>query len=195
MMRILLMLTRFALFSLLACTVGGCARSSRDLKPVANFDVTRYTGTWYEIARLPNRFERNLEDVTAEYSRDNDSDKIIVVNRGYDVKRHKWRSIQGSARQPEPGVGLLKVTFFWPFAAVYKVLDVDREYTRVLVTSGSRRYLWILARTPNMDAQTLQSLIDRARTMGFETENVIVVAHTRSTRDESERDGHAAGPN
>ena len=117
------------------------------LETVQNVDLNRYAGKWYEIARLPNRFEKGLVCVTAEYVMRDDG-KIKVINKG-----HKEENIQetdiatGKAWQPDPKEpGRLKVQFFWPFSGKYYIFHLDEEnYQYVMVGDPSRKYFWILS--------------------------------------------------
>jgi apolipoprotein D and lipocalin family protein len=155
---------------------GGCASAPQGLQPVTDFQVNRYLGTWYEIARLDHSFERGLSKVTAEYSREGDGD-ILVVNRGYDAQRGKWREARGVARfLGPPDVASLKVSFFWPFWGGYHVIALDRDsYSYAMVTSSSRSYLWILARQKRLDPAVLDDLLAKAKAWGFRTEDLIFV--------------------
>ena len=161
---------------LAAAVLGGCASVPEGLQPVTGFEVDRYLGTWYEIARLDHSFERGLSKVTAEYSRRDDGD-IQVVNRGYDAQRDKWREAYAVARFAGPtDVASLEVTFFWPFSGAYNVIVLDQEgYNYAMVTSSSRDYLWILARQKHLDPAIQNELLAKAKEWGFRTEDLIFV--------------------
>ena len=154
----------------------GCATGHK-LPAVRGFEAERYLGTWYEIARLPNRFEEGLSDISAHYALL--GDRLKVTNRGYDVEQGKWREAIGRAYFPSgKQVGELRVTFFWPFYAWYVVLDLDRHnYTYALVGSG--KYLWILAREPTLPEHILKKLITQASSMGYDIQKLIFVSHGR----------------
>lgn len=151
---------------------------TKSIEPVSNFDLNRYTGTWYEIARLPHRFEKNLQRVTATYTL-MENGKIEVINRGFDTTSSKWKDIKGKAWIPNPGVpSYLKVSFFWFFAADYKVIVLDQEnYQYAMVTSSSKNYFWILARTPQLDEAIYQNLIEKAGNWGFDIDKIQRVEH------------------
>ena len=151
--------------------LSGCAGNGTNKLPaVSGFDAGRYAGTWYEIARFPQIFERGLTCVTAEYTAQPDG-SIRVVNRGYSPVKKKWKS--ATARAVFPGArdtGLLRVTFFWPFSAAYKVIKLDeKEYGWAVVTSSTYDYLWILARTPQLPSETYDALVKFAADSGFDT--------------------------
>jgi apolipoprotein D and lipocalin family protein len=158
--------------------VAGCTGIPDGLAPVRDFDVGRYGGTWFEIARLDHRFERGLTNVTAAYAPRADGG-IDVVNRGFDPARCDWREAKGKAVFQGPrDVASLSVTFFWPFAGGYHVLALDRaDYGWALVSGPSRDYLWILARRPDPDPATVAALEAQARALGFAVDALIRVAH------------------
>ncbi|GAB3214972.1 lipocalin family protein [Pseudaeromonas pectinilytica] len=153
----------------------GCSGTPDGLTPVSGFDDQRYLGTWYEIARLDHSFERGLERVTAHYSRNPDG-SIRVINRGYDPALQQWRQAEGLAKfVSSPDVGHLKVSFFGPFYGGYNVLLLDADYQYALVSGPNRDYLWLLARTPTLAPTTYDQVLEQARQMGFDTQQLIRV--------------------
>ena len=172
------MLTVFLV--VIAATVS-CTGVPKGIEPVAEFDGSRYLGKWYEIARLDHSFERNLSNVTAEYSRA-ENDVIKVLNRGYNEKTGEWKQIEGKARfLADETVGSLKVSFFGPFYGGYHVIELDKEsYRYAMVTGPSRSYLWILSRDTSLDDKTYSDLVDRAAEMGFDTASIIKVKHDQN---------------
>jgi apolipoprotein D and lipocalin family protein len=146
------------------------------LKPVTGFDASRYLGTWYEIARLPHHFEKNLKAVSATYTIREDG-SIDVLNQGYDSVKKKWKSAQGRACFKQGrDTALLRVTFFWPSYGEYKVILLDKEnYAYAVVTSGTYKYLWIFARTPTLEEEALKKLVEFARKSGFEVSQIVFV--------------------
>ncbi len=163
---------------LLLAVITGCVTIPKGLAPVDAFDLPRYLGTWYEIARLDHSFERGLTRVTAEYSLSKDG-SVRVINRGYLAKEKKWKEARGRAHfVHRPDQGFLKVSFFGPFYGSYIILELDAEkYSWALVCGPDRSYLWILSRTPRMDPVILDRLIARAAADGFDTRALIVVDH------------------
>ena len=159
----------------------GCTGVPKGLEPATEFDGSRYLGKWYEIARLDHSFERNLSNVTAYYSK-NENEEINVLNRGYNEKTGDWKQIDGKARFiADESVGSLKVSFFGPFYGGYHIIALDREnYRYAMVTGPSRSYLWILARAPAMDEELYSSLVKRASELGFDTTALIKVMHDRT---------------
>lgn len=168
----------FILISLLV--LAGCTKIPEGLEPVKGFQVERYLGRWYEIARLDHSFERGLSNVTAEYTLRDEGD-ITVLNRGFDDSRGQWKQAKGIARiLGNKDVGSLKVSFFRPLWTGYHVIALDRDgYGYALVTSASRSYLWILSRTKTLEAATLSVLVSKAKAWGFETEKLIYVPQDR----------------
>ncbi|MFH1428135.1 MAG: lipocalin family protein [Candidatus Margulisiibacteriota bacterium] len=159
-----------AVIILTGLLLGGCLGDSFTANlPDQKIDPERYLGTWYEIARIPNWFEKDLTGVTATYSPKPD-DKIEVLNQGYlKTLDGEHKRAVGEAWIPNKDrPGQLKVSFFWPFSADYIVLAIDEEHTFALVGSG-RDYLWILSRTPVMDEALYNKLILRAKELGYDT--------------------------
>ena len=139
-----------------------------DQTTVKELDLNRYLGTWYEIARFPHSFEKNLVGVTATYSLRDDG-KIEVLNQGYKntLDGEKSKAV-GKAKIPnklEPGK--LKVSFFWIFYADYYVLELDENYQYAMIGSSSDKYFWILSRTPKMDPVIYEMLLEKARKRGY----------------------------
>lgn len=156
----------------------GCTGLPEGVAPVSGFDLNRYLGEWYEIARLDHSFERGLQQVSAQYSLRDDSG-IRVLNRGYDAEQGMWKEAEGKAYFiDDPQTGRLKVSFFGPFYGSYNIIELDHEdYRYALVCGPSRSYLWILARQPDLDAGIVEQLVARARELGFDTGQLIYVRH------------------
>ena len=159
----------------LALLATACLGPRHDIPAVTGFDAQRYLGQWYEIARLPHSFEKDLVAVTADY-RQNTDGTIEVVNRGYHTAKQKWSEAIGIARLPDgPSVGRLKVSFFRPFYADYRVIAMDADYRWAMVTTNRLTYLWILSRSPEMDPALVGRLIAQTRDFGFDTAALITV--------------------
>jgi len=174
-------LSQYLLIATAGLILAGCTGGPPGgLTVVENFDITRYEGRWYEIARLDHRFERGLTDVTADYTLQDDN-TVRVVNRGYSATEQDWDEAVGRARfVGEQTVGALKVSFFGPFYGAYNIVALDQQsYEWALITGPNHNYLWILAREPVLDEATRQRLITMAAQAGFETDNLMTVSHTR----------------
>lgn len=162
-----------------------CATGKSPAEPVRGFDADRYLGRWYEVARLPHRFERGLTDVTAEYSR-NENGSIRVANRGWSSSKGEWRTVDGRARfTTTPDVGQLEVSFFGPFYGLYTVAELDPEYRWAMVVGPGSGYFWILSRTPELDESTVGRLIETAGELGIDTSKIERVTHDR--RDSTDK--------
>lgn len=161
---------------LLSVLAVGCVRVPEGVMPVADFELDRYLGKWYEIARLDHSFERGLTQVSADYSMRDDGG-VRVINRGYSAKEGKWKEVEGKAYFVEgTNKGFLKVSFFGPFYGSYVIFDLDHEgYQYSLVCGPNKSYLWILARTPDLDEETRNRLIAKAAQHGFQTDKLIFV--------------------
>lgn len=171
-----------------ATLLTGCTGIPDGLEPVDEFELDRYLGTWYEIARLDHRFERGLSNVTADYSRREDGG-VKVVNRGFNEAEGEWQEALGKAYfVGSPDVGRLKVSFFGPFYGGYNVIALDKQGYRYSVVAGpDRSYFWILARTPTLETVVLERLIEGARSDGFPTDELILVSQDRHSGAESDK--------
>nr|WP_240513142.1 lipocalin family protein [Halomonas campaniensis] len=153
----------------------GCTGIPDGTEAVTGFELDRYLGQWYEIARLDHSFERGLDCVTATYSLRDDGG-VRVINRGYNLEEQAWDEAEGRAYFiDDENVGRLKVSFFGPFYGGYNVLALDEEYQWALVAGPNRDYLWILSRTPEMDSAAENHLRQRAAELDFPTDELIDV--------------------
>ncbi len=146
-------------------------KSTKNIPSVCNVDIKSYTGTWYEIARLPNNFEKGLENVTATYNIQND-DKIEVINSG--VKNGKKKVTRGVAwLRNKNCTGELFVSFFWIFKSEYNIIRLDeKNYSFAVVTSSTMNYLWILSRTPKISNELYNDLISYVASKGFDVSKI-----------------------
>ena len=144
-----------------------------ELEVVQSVDLTRYVGRWYEIARLPNSFQKKCADtVTANYTMREDG-KIEVINRCRKASG-EYTTAKGKAKIVDKKTNAkLKVTFFWPFYGDYWILDLGPNYEYAVVGEASRKYLWILSRSPRMDEALFQQLLQKMAAKGFNTEMMI----------------------
>jgi len=158
--------------------LSACAMAPKGVEPISGFELDRYLGKWYEIARLDHSFERGLNRVTADYSLRDDGG-LKVINRGYNPDKNEWKEAIGKAYFVEtPDIGEVKVSFFGPFYGGYNILALDKaSYQYALVAGPNRSYLWILARSPNLDALLVEQLVRKAQQMGFPVDDLIYVTH------------------
>ena len=140
-------------------------KTTEELQTVDYVDLERYQGKWYEITKIPNRFEKNLIYVTANYTL-KENGKIKVLNDGYNTKKGKYEKAVGEAKVNGPGK--LGVSFFKPFYGDYYIMELDEDYQWVLVGSPSRDYLWILARIPQISEELITELSKKAENAGFD---------------------------
>jgi lipocalin/uncharacterized membrane protein YphA (DoxX/SURF4 family) len=145
-----------------------------DNSVISDFDLSRYLGKWYEIARFDHSFERGMENVTAEYVLRDDG-MVEVTNTGW--KDGKIKVAKGRARQVDAlnDPAQLEVSFFLFFYSDYNVLMLDDNYQVALVGSRSPKYLWILSRTPEVGDDVLGCFLEEAERRGYNTGDLIWV--------------------
>jgi len=155
--------------------VNACASIPKKAIPLTNFEVNRYLGTWYEIARFDFRFEKDLDNTTAQYSIA-DHGNVKVINSGYNYKTKEWKSAKGIAKfRGDKNIAALKVSFFGPFYAGYNVLAIDNNYQYALVAGKNLEYLWILSRKKNLPDDVKTNYLKIARDIGYDTSRLIWV--------------------
>lgn len=166
-----LALISLAIFN--SCSVG----IPKGAMAVKNFNVDKYMGKWYEIARFDFKFEKDLDQTTATYTL-NEEGTVKVENRGYNYIKKEWKEAIGEARfVDDTSEARLKVSFFKPIWAGYNVIDIDDDYRYALVAGNSLKYLWILSRTPDIPDNIKQRFLDKAKKIGYNTQNLIWVNH------------------
>lgn len=154
-----------------------CKTIPDNVLAVQPFDKSRYLGRWYEIARFDFKFEKNLNNTTANYSLNSDG-SIKVVNRGYNTVSNKWKEAIGKAKfVDQDTIAMLKVSFFRPFYAGYNVIAIDSEYRYSLVCGNSLKYLWILSREKTIPEDIKTKYLNIAKSLGFETEKLLWIKH------------------
>ena len=171
---------KLALWTLSTIFLSGCLGMPEGVKPVTDFRAQHYLGRWYEIARLDHSFERGLSDVTAEYRLESDG-RITVINCGFSGQENRWKDAVGKAYPAgeSPSVGHLKVSFFGPFYGSYIIFDLDKnDYQYAYVSGPSKKYLWLLSRTPSISEESFTRFVDTASSLGFDTSQLIRVRHT-----------------
>lgn len=162
------------LISGITILLGACSSlPSYPLKAIEPFDKNRYLGTWYEIARMDFRFERDLGQVTATYSANPDG-TIKVINRGYHLIKKEWKQAEGKARfRGNSSVARLEVSFFGPFYSDYNVIALDPDYQYALVAGKDTGYLWILSRTKTIPDSIRTQYLNQAQSLGFKTNELV----------------------
>ncbi|MDA0120071.1 lipocalin family protein [Vibrio sp. T11.5] len=158
--------------------ISGCLGMPSEVKPVQNFDINRYMGNWYEIARLDHSFERGLSKVTAQYSLKDDGG-VKVINRGFNAQLNEWKEAQGKAYfVRDSDQGYLKVSFFGPFYGSYVVFVLEKDnYDYAFVSGPDNEYLWLLARSSTVEQAVIDKFISMSNARGFDTSRLIFVEH------------------
>jgi apolipoprotein D and lipocalin family protein len=162
----------------LAFSLVSCSNLPSNVKAIDSVDANQYVGTWYEIARMDNYFERGLIQVTANYAINKDG-TIKVTNRGYNSAKKEWKEAIGSAYFVDPpnkdgsNTGKLKVSFFKPFYAGYEIIELDKPYYNYVMVASGKDDLWILCRTPQLAYPIKQELLAKAKALGYKTETLI----------------------
>lgn len=159
-----------------ALLLHGCLGMPQSVEPVSQFELDRYLGKWYEVARLDHSFEKGLTQVSAEYSLRDDGG-VAVHNRGYSAEKDKWQEAEGKAYfVNNSDEGYLKVSFFGPFYGSYVVFDLDRDnYQYSFVSGPDSSYLWLLSRTPEVSPEVKARFINMSAARGFNTDDLIWV--------------------
>ena len=157
-----------------AIGLAGCVCGLKvDNAPVGSLKLSRYLGVWYEIARFDHSFERGVESAKALYTQNADG-TIKVVNSG--IKNGKVKTAVGKGKTTDTP-GLLRVSFFGPFYADYRVMKIDADYRYALVGSGGADYLWLLSRTKEMPENVKIEFLAEAKRRGYDTAKLIWVNH------------------
>ena len=153
-----------------------CVGIPSTVTPVNEFEIDRYLGKWYEIARLDHSFERGLEQVSAEYSLREDGG-VAVKNRGYSAEKQEWKEALGKAFfVNEADLGYLKVSFFGPFYGSYIIFELDKEnYQYAFISGPNLKYLWFLSRTKTVEQEMVDHFVKQASALGFNTDELIFV--------------------
>lgn len=187
-------ITRLICIGMLAA-LGACTQPMpphAEQSIINSFDPQQYIGTWYEIARLDNRFEKGLEQVTANYSIEADG-TLKVINRGFNPSTAKWSEAVGKAKFVEAPnadgsrTGRLKVSFFGPFYGEYNILEIDKPYYNYALVSSGYDYLWILSRTPQLPYPIKQHLVAKAKALGYATDQLLFIKQSNQIEYESGR--------
>jgi apolipoprotein D and lipocalin family protein len=178
----------FSVALLILATAASRAVAQAPLRVVEEVDFERYAGTWFEIARLPFKYqEKCASDVTATYEPRPDG-LITVTNRCREANG-QMREAEGVARRVEGRpASVLKVRFAPAFLSFlpmvwgdYQVIVLGADYDHVMVGTPDRKYLWILARTRHIDEALYRSLVEQARSQGFDVTALIKTRHTATS--------------
>ena len=169
----------FSIMAVVAAIFTSCVGIPDGVTAVQNFNKDKYLGKWYEIARFDFRFERNLDNTTAQYSINPDG-SIKVLNQGYNYVKKEWDSAEGKAKfVGSESEARLKVSFFGPFYGGYNVVEIDENYQNALIYGNSTEYMWILSRNKTIDEATKKRFIEKAKNDGFNVSKLIWVNHNK----------------
>jgi len=147
--------------------ISGCSHPAANLETVSSVDLNRYTGKWYEIARYENTFEKGCVGASADYT--SEEGHIDVTNRCYNASGEMTAEAKGSAKAvPDSGNAKLKVSFFWPFYGDYWVIKLADDYRYSVVGEPTRKYLWILSRTPELNNSDRQEILAELPEFGYD---------------------------
>lgn len=164
-------LINFLVFLIPLSLFWGC-KTPLPLSTVPSVDLSRYSGRWFEIARLPISSEKDCNCVTATY-KESGKNYVWVTNRCQDGSSGNIRKIKGKAfAQKGSNNSVLKVQFFPLIKAPYYIMELDTAYQYAMVGSPYRNYLWILSREAVMPAEVYDSLVVKAKKAGFNTEKL-----------------------
>lgn len=167
---------QFLTITMTAVMLSACTGLPEGVQPVKGFELNRYLGKWYEIARLDHSFERGLNKVSATYSMREDGG-VRVINKGFSAADKRWKEAGGRAYFIRaPNEAYLKVSFFGPFYGSYSVFELDKEnYQYAFVSGYNTNYLWLLSRTPTVSEELLAKFINKSKALGFNTDELIFV--------------------
>jgi len=147
------------------------------VEPINNFDAKQYAGKWYEIARFDFKYEKDMNQVTAQYNL-NDDGSIEVINKGYDYIKNEWKEKKGKAKfNGNENIGALKVSFFGPFYAGYNIVMMDPDYQTALVFGEKKDYIWILSRQPTISEATKEKFLAKAKEAGYDLDRLVWTEH------------------
>ena len=171
-----------------ATLLSSCGASiPKKASAIENFDVNRYLGSWYEIARFDFRFEKDMNNVMAQYSL-NEKNNVDVLNSGYNYIKEEWVSANGVAKfRGDKNIAALKVSFFGPFYSGYNVIALDDDYQYALVAGKSLDYLWILSREKSIPEDIKEEYLNIAQEIGYDTSKLIWVEHNMKSPFENEK--------
>ncbi|WP_318443318.1 lipocalin family protein [Photobacterium leiognathi] len=167
------MAIRLIFLTVLMTVLNGCTGKPETITPVSSFELNKYLGTWYEIARLDHSFERNLDKVSATYSMNADG-SVKVINKGFNTQKQQWKEAVGKAKFVKTqDIGYLKVSFFGPFYGSYIIFYLEPDYSTALISSYNYEYLWLLSRQKQLTNEQLQKYLTIAQQAGFDTSKLI----------------------
>jgi len=178
------MKTRKLIYLLSAIVVlsvlSSCATIPEGVTAVKPFDKEKYLGKWYEITRIDFKYEKDLNNTTAEYSLKSNG-TIKVDNKGYNTKKGEWEQAIGKAKfVGNENTAMLKVSFFGPFYSGYNVIAIDPDYKYALIGGASFKYLWILSRENSIPEEIKNKYLKIATDFGYNTSELLWIEHDKT---------------
>ena len=160
-------------FILLGFGLAGTASETKPLEVVPYVDLGRYIGTWYEIAAIPQRFQKDCVGAAAIYTLRDDGSIAVLNKCRKKTLDGEWKEANAKAWVVDKKTNAkLKVQFFWPFKGDYWIIELDVDYQYAVVGHPGRKYLWILSRTPQMDESLYQDLLQRIANKGYDPSRI-----------------------
>ena len=158
---------------ILAASTFKVSAQQKPLQTVSHVDIERYMGKWYEIAKYPNRFQKNCVAATANYRLMEDGNVEVINTCRKDSVDGELKDITGKAWVVDKETNAkLKVQFFWPFSGAYWIIELDKDYQYVVVGHPKRKFLWILARTPKIDDSLYKTLMQKIKVQGYDLSKI-----------------------
>ena len=147
------------------------------VKPIKNFEVDKYLGTWYEIARIDNPVEKGLQKVYATYSKKTDG-KFEFITKGYSEKKKEWKTIKSKAKFAKTSTdGYFKVYYLGPFYTSYAIFEIGKNYEYAFVAGYNESSLWLLSRKKQIDQSVIDHFLKKSKELGFKTEKLLFIKH------------------
>ena len=154
-----------------------CVSIPKGARAVSPFNKDKYLGKWYEICRMDFKFEKNLNNVTANYTLKNNG-SILVDNRGYNYVKKEWKQSIGKAKFVDgDDVARLKVSFFGPFYAGYNVIAIDKDYKYAMIAGNDLDYLWLLSRETSIPPAVVTDYLKQAQALGYNVNKLVWTKH------------------
>jgi len=175
--------------AMMACSVSLRAQSLPPVQTIASLDVPRYMGTWFELAKFPNVFQRKCVSNTRAVYTLNADNTVQVLNRcriqdGNTIEALGQAKQIGNVTSPVLKVRFAPEWLGWlPLVwGDYWVIDLDDQYQLAAVSDAKREYLWVLSRSPKTDPRQYAALLQRLQQQGFDVDKLEVTTHDAQTR-------------
>ncbi|MFA6769817.1 MAG: lipocalin family protein [Bacteroidales bacterium] len=169
----------YLLIIMIMATLFSCSTIPKGVVAITPFESERYLGKWYEIARIDFKYEKDLNNVTAHYSLNEDG-TIKVDNRGFNTVTKEWSQAIGKAKfAKDENIAMLKVSFFGPFYSGYNVIAIDPDYRYALIGGSKFKYLWILSREADIPKEVEDIYLKMAKEAGYHVQDLLWIEHSK----------------